>query len=75
MEKELLKIVATRVTGNHAGILVKADCTGDELTQILANVIIQISDTNQSYFKVQNGYWLVLNDTVNEILKKRSLKR
>ena len=73
--EECFKVEATRVTPEMVSIEIKVNCTGEELTAILADAIIQISDAEQNHFKVKNGFWLLLNDCINTKLKERSLKR
>ena len=72
--EECFRIRATKVTPKMVGIEVKVDCTGDELTAILADAIIQISDAQKDHFRVKNGFWLLLNDCINTKLKERCMK-
>lgn len=72
--EECFRLKATKVTPKMVGIEIRVDCTGEELTQILADAMIQISDAQQHHFKVKNGFWLLLNDCINTRLKERTLK-
>lgn len=74
MDKTILEVKATRITPGHAEVRMCASCTGEELIRVLSDLIISINDSNQERFKVQNGWWLLLDNEIREKLEERAAK-
>lgn len=72
---ERFKIESFTSPGGDGEIIMEVHCNTDMLIAGLTKAIIEINDMSQGGYCVKNGFWLMLNREINDVLKERAEKR
>lgn len=69
---ERFRIEAVNAPGMDKNVIVDAQCTAPFMSMVLASAIVELNEkiNKSNILKVKNGFWLILQDTVNDTLKE-----
>ena len=76
MKQKIMSVEVTKVGPGHLESMVCITGSPEDLSIALTELILKLNDcTNGSdMMKVKNGFWLLIQDMVNNELKERAAK-
>ena len=76
MEKEVIKIEAVRKNDGDLSVLISLQGTPEETQKVMTDIVLQVNDciNRAGVVKMQNGFWLCMQEIINEELEKRAVK-
>lgn len=76
MEKEVIKIEAVRKNDGDLSVLISLQGTPEETQKVMTDIVLQVNDciNRAGVVKMQNGFWLCMQEIINEELEKRAKK-
>lgn len=76
MEKEVIKIEAVRKDDGDLSVLISLQGTPEKTQKVMTDIVLQVNDciNRAGVVKMQNGFWLCMQEIINEELEKRAMK-
>lgn len=76
MNKKIMSIEVTKVGPGHLETMMSITGGPEDVSMAIAEMILKVNDcTNGTdIMKVKNGFWLLIQDIVNDQLAERSAK-
>lgn len=76
MNKKIMSIEVTKVGPGHLETMMSITGGPEDVSMAIAEMILKVNDcTNGTdIMKVKNGFWLLIQDMVNDQLAERSAK-
>ena len=76
MNKKIMSIEVTKVGPGHLETMMSITSGPEDVSMAIAEMILKINDcTNGTdIMKVKNGFWLLIQDIVNDQIAERSAK-
>lgn len=76
MEKEVIKIEAVRKNDGDLSVLISLQGTPEETQKVMTDIVLHVNDciNRAGVVKMQNGFWLCMQEIINEELEKRGHK-
>lgn len=76
MEKTIVSIEASRKDEEEISVMISLQGTPFETQKVMTDIVLQVNDciNNAGVAKVKNGFWLCMQETINEELEKRAQK-
>lgn len=76
MKQKIMNVEVTKVGPGHFETMMSITGSPEDISFAVAEIILKLNDcTNSSdIVKVKNGFWLMIQDTVNHELTERTIK-
>lgn len=76
MNKKVISLDVTKVGEGHLETMMSINGSPEDVSIALAETLIRVNDcvNGSDMIKVQNGFWLLLQDMVNRELAERAKK-
>lgn len=76
MDKTIVSIEASRKDDEEISVMISLQGTPFETQKVMTDIVLQVNDciNNAGVAKVKNGFWLCMQETINEELEKRAQK-
>ena len=76
MDKTVISIEAVRKGDGDVSVMLSLQGTPEETQRVMTDIVLQVNDciNRAGVVKMQNGFWLCMQEIINEELEKRAAK-